>query len=123
MIKLPSFAVVCFLHNGGFGRFHISHQLKRDVNISHRTTIFIRRRNVFQGVSGHPRKTESSSARLRKKHLCHFKIPEHLGARYRNHVYFGFRKISCCFVTKPLNKGIFSVFGIFIEDYLGNLSC
>jgi hypothetical protein len=81
MIKLPSFAVVCFLHYGGFERFHISHQLKRDVNISHRTTIFIRRRNVFQGVSGHPRKTESSSARLRKKHLGHFKIPAHPGAR------------------------------------------
>jgi hypothetical protein len=26
-----SFAGVCFLHEGGSGRFHILHQLKRDV--------------------------------------------------------------------------------------------
>jgi hypothetical protein len=31
MIKFLGFAEVCILHKGGFGRFHISHQLKRDV--------------------------------------------------------------------------------------------
>jgi hypothetical protein len=41
----------------------------------------------------------------------------------RNHVYFDFRKIYCGLFSKPLNKGIFSVFGRFIEDYLRNLMC
>jgi hypothetical protein len=66
MIKLLSLAGVCFLHV--FGHFHISHQL-------------IRRRNVFQGVNGYPKKTSSSSERLRKIHLWHFKVPAHRGAR------------------------------------------
>jgi hypothetical protein len=36
---------------------------------------------------------------------------------------FGFRKIPCGVFAKPLNKGIFSDFGRFIEDYLRNLTC
>jgi hypothetical protein len=40
-----------------------------------------------------------------------------------NHLYFGFRKISCGLFSKPLNKGIFSVFGRFSEDYFRNLTC
>jgi hypothetical protein len=41
----------------------------------------------------------------------------------KNHVYFDFRKIPCGLFPQPLNKGIFSVFGNFIEDYLRNLMC
>jgi hypothetical protein len=40
-----------------------------------------------------------------------------------NNVYFDFRKISCGLFPRPLNKGIFSVFGRFIENYLRNLTC
>jgi hypothetical protein len=43
--------------------------------------------------------------------------------KQRNHVYLGFGKIPCGLFPKPLNKGIFSVFGRFIEDYLRNLTC
>jgi hypothetical protein len=35
---------------------------------------------------------------------------------------FGFRKIRSGLFPKPLDKGIFSVFGIFIDDYLRNLT-
>jgi hypothetical protein len=33
------------------------------------------------------------------------------------------RKIPCGLFPKPLKQGIFSVIGIFIEDYLRNLTC
>jgi hypothetical protein len=32
-------------------------------------------------------------------------------------------EILCDHIPKPLNKGIWSVFGRFIEDYLRNLTC
>jgi hypothetical protein len=35
---------------------------------------------------------------------------------------FGFRKIPYGLLPKPLNKDIFSVFGIFTDDYLRNLT-
>jgi hypothetical protein len=41
----------------------------------------------------------------------------------RNHIYFGSQKIPRCLFPKPINQGIFSVFGRFIEDYLRNLTC
>jgi hypothetical protein len=41
----------------------------------------------------------------------------------RNHIYFGFRKIRCGLIPKPLNKGMSSVFERFIEEYLRNLTC
>jgi hypothetical protein len=37
--------------------------------------------------------------------------------------YFGFRRILWRLLKKPLNKGIFSVFGRFIEDFLRNQTC
>jgi hypothetical protein len=40
-----------------------------------------------------------------------------------NHVYFDIREIPCDLFSKPLNKGIFSVFGRFIEDGLRHLMC
>jgi hypothetical protein len=36
---------------------------------------------------------------------------------------FWFRKIPCGLFPKPFKEGIFNVFGIFIEDYLKNLTC
>jgi hypothetical protein len=41
----------------------------------------------------------------------------------RNHVYFDFQKMACCLFPQPLIKGIFSVFGRFIEDFFKNLRC
>jgi hypothetical protein len=34
-----------------------------------------------------------------------------------------FLKLPCCLFSKPLEEGIFSVSGIFIEDYLRSLTC
>jgi hypothetical protein len=41
----------------------------------------------------------------------------------RNHLYFGSQKIPCCLFPEPINQGIFSLFGRFIEEYLSNLTC